>query len=118
MTSGSFADAIAAKLAWMVEAACRRHPKLRRELEGFAGGNTAPSKEALALCAGCRVRRECIRYAYDMDTSSGWFGGLAPSRRRKLGNAVAAIAYLEERGELPPEGRANGPRAPPKRPRR
>jgi hypothetical protein len=41
----------------------------------------APSPEALAACAQCPVRRECLAWAYERRLAHGWFAGVAPTLR-------------------------------------
>lgn len=85
--------AAADRYAWLSRAACVRDPKYRRQLQGFAGSSI--SKQALALCQSCPVRLRCLQHAYDHGAEFGYFGGVAPSRRRNLGSYDAAVAWIE-----------------------
>jgi len=40
--------------------------------------------EALAYCDTCKVRRDCLEYAYDNNIQHGVWGGLSTKQRRKL----------------------------------
>lgn len=98
MTAESFVGSLSHNLGWMGDARCRRHKRLRRQLEGFY--TQPPTTAALGLCEKCPVRRECLRYAYATGTEHGWFGGLSPAKRRQLGNADTAIRWLTDEGRL------------------
>lgn len=69
-----------ARPAWMDRAACRGvgpEPFLTRSVRVRRG--------ALALCAGCVVRPQCLDFALAHDELQGVWGGLTQNQRRKLG---------------------------------
>ena len=41
------------------------------------------ANEARRICAGCRVRRECLQFAMDMGESHGIWGGTTPEERQR-----------------------------------
>lgn len=102
MSAERFAEAAAGSFGWLNDAACVHDPDLQDELQGFS--SKPPSAEAQALCEQpCRVREQCLKHGYRIGADFGWFGGLAPSRRRKLGNAENALAWLLDQGRLLPK---------------
>ena len=50
----------------------------------FVDAGKAISRDALERCRTCPVRRECLDHAYRYEVTSGYFGGMSPSRRRSL----------------------------------
>ncbi|MEY2243496.1 WhiB family transcriptional regulator [Streptomyces sp. SAS_267] len=54
----------------------------------FPIGNTGPAllqiQEAKAVCAGCPVREECLRWALDTGQTVGVWGGTSEAERRAL----------------------------------
>ncbi|MEV8038402.1 WhiB family transcriptional regulator [Streptomyces sp. NPDC002742] len=54
----------------------------------FPIGNTGPAllqiQEAKAVCAGCPVRDECLRWALDTGQGVGVWGGTSEAERRAL----------------------------------
>ncbi|MFE1292561.1 WhiB family transcriptional regulator [Streptomyces sp. NPDC058751] len=54
----------------------------------FPIGSTGPAvlqiQEAKAVCAGCPVREECLRWALDTDQTVGVWGGTSEAERRAL----------------------------------
>jgi WhiB family redox-sensing transcriptional regulator len=49
-----------------------------------AGGVGArQANEARRICAGCRVRRECLQFAMDMGEAYGIWGGTTPEERQR-----------------------------------
>jgi len=68
-------------LAWAWHAACASKAYV-------AGAWFADTREqerrALAVCGGCKVRRECLAYALDHDESAGVWGGTTPDDRRAI----------------------------------
>ncbi len=62
---------------WVVFAACRdADPDL------FFPTDKAQEQAALALCAMCPVRSECLRYALDAREHFGVWGGRSEKQRR------------------------------------
>jgi WhiB family transcriptional regulator, redox-sensing transcriptional regulator len=80
---------------WRSSAACRSaDPDLFFPLSS-AGGADQQIGRAKTICAGCRVRRECLDYALAEDQNYGIWGGTTPedrqrARRRKRRAAAAA----------------------------
>lgn len=63
---------------WRDRAACRgMSPNV------FHPENHAPKawREARAICAGCEVRVECLRFAVDTGEMHGVWGGMSPKER-------------------------------------
>lgn len=82
-----FTDAIVRMLAvpisderpWVVFGACREaDPDL------FFPTTREETEQALAVCASCPVRPECLEYALEAGERFGIWGGLTEKRRRKL----------------------------------
>jgi hypothetical protein len=67
---------------WYDDAACIGHP-----LSVFfpEDDNFEP---ALAICAGCEVKQQCLQFAIRVERSLTWsfgvYGGLAPYKRRDM----------------------------------
>jgi WhiB family transcriptional regulator, redox-sensing transcriptional regulator len=62
---------------WTMLAACDGHdPELWFPLDDGA--------QARAVCAGCPVKGDCLRFALDGGLDHGIFGGLDASQRREL----------------------------------
>ena len=58
-----------------------------------------PADEALAACAGCRVRRECLTEALTNREAYGvWGGTTEQDRRRPLGQAAPTAHPFHEDG--------------------
>ena len=73
---------------WVGRAACRNLEIEQLDLFFVEAGRTL-SREAVAICTSCPVRRECLDHAYENDIAGGYFGGLSPSKRRSLDHADA-----------------------------
>jgi WhiB family transcriptional regulator, redox-sensing transcriptional regulator len=67
----------------------------------FPISSTGPAENQIArakmVCAGCRVRRECLEFALTHDQTQGIWGGTTPEdrqrdRRRRRRRAAAASA--------------------------
>lgn len=71
------------ELTWLQRAACRDLSLDQLDLFFVEAGRKQP-KEAAATCAGCEVRVECLKRAYDNDISAGYFGGISSAKRRTL----------------------------------
>jgi len=52
--------------------------------DAFFPQNGSPATVALAICAACGVRAQCLEYALTNGLHDGIYGGLSPSARRKL----------------------------------
>ncbi|MFE3325687.1 WhiB family transcriptional regulator [Streptomyces sp. NPDC059176] len=59
----------------------------------FPIGNTGPAllqvAEAKAVCRGCPVREQCLRWAIEHGQDSGVWGGLGEDERRSLRRRMA-----------------------------
>jgi WhiB family redox-sensing transcriptional regulator len=66
---------------WVARAACREMP-----VEAFfpPQSDKLGRAVALAVCARCPVRRECLDWALEVDEPDGIFGGTVPAQRRQL----------------------------------
>lgn len=71
---------VAHSLDWMTLAACRG---ARRDLF-FPDEFELPDPSAIAKCAGCVVRNECLQYAIDNDIEFGIWGGLTEQQRSNI----------------------------------
>jgi WhiB family redox-sensing transcriptional regulator len=63
---------------WMSDAACREHSEVRFILD--RGQSADP---ALAVCAGCLVRSECLGYAMEHGEYGVW-GGTTDRERNRI----------------------------------
>ena len=54
------------------------------------------------MCERCPARVQCLMHAYDNEIAGGYFGGMSPSRRRKLSRseALADIADIADIAEV------------------
>ncbi|MEU9201633.1 WhiB family transcriptional regulator [Streptomyces sp. NPDC048332] len=69
---------------WRMRAACREDdPDLFFPI-GSTGPALVQTEEAKAVCRGCPVRRECLRWALDNGQDAGVWGGLDETERRAL----------------------------------
>ncbi|HZT67932.1 MAG TPA: WhiB family transcriptional regulator [Acidimicrobiales bacterium] len=66
--------------AWMDRAACRG----MADTVFFPEGPHRNYSRARRICAGCPVRKECLRYALEGCIGFGMFGGLTPRQRAAL----------------------------------
>ena len=64
---------------WQADAACRD-----ADAEVFFSLDEQRQQEALALCADCPVRRECLEHALANGEQYGIWGGLREGERRRL----------------------------------
>ena len=68
---------------WLVFGACRdADPDL------FFPTTREETDQALAICASCPVRPECLAYALEAGERFGIWGGLTEKRRRKLARSA------------------------------
>jgi hypothetical protein len=82
-------------LPWLEKALCGQLPLEQLDRFFVDAGRTIDA-ETIALCRRCPVRLDCLEHAYRNDITSGFFGGMSPSKRRTLSHDEA----LEEvRGE-------------------
>lgn len=73
----------APELGWLGKAACGDLALDQLNMFFVDAGRTL-SADAVSLCEGCVVRRECLDHAYANEIAGGYFGGMSPSRRRSL----------------------------------
>jgi WhiB family transcriptional regulator, redox-sensing transcriptional regulator len=67
-------------LEWISDAACvGMDPD-----DFFVEAGRVINEEVLEVCQICPVRAECLRYSYDRNFTSGYFGGLSPGQRRAM----------------------------------
>lgn len=64
---------------WQADAACRD-----ADAELFFSLDESRQQEALALCAECPVRRQCLEHALAHGEQYGIWGGLREGERRRL----------------------------------
>lgn len=75
---------------WRDRAACRDvDPELFFPVTE-KGPGARQAEQAKAMCAGCPVRAECLRYALDNGLDHGIFGGTTETERRQLRRARTA----------------------------
>jgi len=65
--------------AWREYAACKGAPS-----EMFFDTSPAVQADARKICAGCRVRTECLEWALETEQQYGIFGGLTVRGRKQL----------------------------------
>ena len=65
--------------SWQADAACRES-----DAEQFFSLDETRQQEALALCAECPVRRECLEHAIANGEQYGIWGGTRESERRRM----------------------------------
>lgn len=64
---------------WRKKAKCAEIPRT-----SFFPVGRATAKEALAACAVCVVREECLKYALENEIHYGIWGGKTESQRRRM----------------------------------
>lgn len=70
--------------AWQDHAACRdMDPALFFPGTGTAGGTIIPPA-AVAACAACPVRAECLEFALSNHIRHGFWGGASERQRRRM----------------------------------
>src|SRR5262245_40249931 len=75
---------------WRSMAACRSaDPDLFFPISS-SGQSMAQEAEAKAICAGCRVRHECLAFALRTHQAHGVWGGLSEQERRPVRSAALA----------------------------
>ncbi len=69
---------------WRMHAACREEdPDLFFPI-GSTGPALVQTEDAKAVCRGCPVREECLRWALENGQDAGVWGGLGETERRAL----------------------------------
>ena len=87
-TRHQFADLLVPEDQWRSMAACRSaDPDLFFPISS-SGQSMAQEAEAKAICAGCRVRRECLAFALRTHQAHGVWGGLSERERRPVRSAT------------------------------
>jgi hypothetical protein len=88
-SSGDGEDTEIHGLGWLSQTACGD----MAIDDFFVEAGHAIEETALQVCRGCPVRIECVKHAYDMQVTGGYFGGLSPGQRRErsLEEAVQLI---------------------------
>jgi len=78
---------------WRYLAACRSaDPDLFFPISS-SGQSIAQAAEAKAICAGCRVQRECLAFALRTHQVYGVWGGLSEQERYPRSAAQARVNY-------------------------
>jgi len=78
------------KIGWMSRAACKgEDPEMFFPRYGEAEPRHG---EAVQICAGCPVWKECRQWAFDTDDRFGVLGGLTPNQRARIRNREKARA--------------------------
>jgi len=89
-TRRQFADLLVPEDQWRSMAACRSaDPDLFFPISS-SGLSMAQEAEAKAICAGCRVRRECLAFALRTHQAHGVWGGLSEQERYPVRSAALA----------------------------
>jgi len=70
-------------LAWQRDAACRE-PGVDPDWFFAAKGDHASMSKALAVCAVCPVREQCLQFALSDPESIGVWGGTSAKQRRTM----------------------------------
>ncbi|MEV0580762.1 MULTISPECIES: WhiB family transcriptional regulator [unclassified Streptomyces] len=69
---------------WRMHAACREEdPDLFFPI-GSTGPALVQTEDAKAVCRGCPVREQCLRWALENGQDAGVWGGLGEDERRAL----------------------------------
>jgi len=80
--------------SWAAYAACSEpgvDPELFFPLGDF-GLSARPAAAAMAICARCPVRAECLDWALRVGEPAGIWGGTTPDERRRLRHAARTAA--------------------------
>lgn len=91
--AASLASLLLRQPDWYSRAACRGH-----DLEAFVPDRHQPVKEARAICSGCPVREECLRFAMDAPAwLCGVWGGTTPRDRHSMRRQRTATTSAHSR---------------------
>lgn len=71
------------EFTWLEDAACGDLELDQLDLFFVEAGRTL-SREAAAICERCPVRSDCFDHAASRDIAGGYFGGVSPSKRRRM----------------------------------
>jgi WhiB family transcriptional regulator, redox-sensing transcriptional regulator len=98
-THRQFADLVRED-QWRSMAACRSaDPDLFFPISS-SGQSKAQEAEAKAICAGCRVRRECLALALRTHQAHGVWGGLSEQERYPVRSASVAGVKRSQAAEV------------------
>lgn len=64
---------------WKFKGAC-----LGMDPDIFFPENGSKTRKAIAVCDGCNVRAECLKYAIDHEQMDGVWGGTGTKERRRM----------------------------------
>lgn len=76
-------NSLIARPAWQADAACIR-PGVDPEWFFAPKGDHASMAKALAVCAACPVREECLQFALEHSEIIGVWGGTSAKQRRTM----------------------------------
>lgn len=95
-------DTLPNALAWAEQAACKGQP-----LDLFFSEADGKVTEAKRICARCPVRKKCLAETLRAEDGSryGISGGLTPTERTELVNAMHSAPAGEQPEYLPPKPR-------------
>jgi WhiB family transcriptional regulator, redox-sensing transcriptional regulator len=98
-TSGSAMAAAANRGDWRSRAAClSADPDLFFPISSSGPARDQVAK-AKAICAGCQVRQECLKYALTTHQIHGVWGGTSEKERQLLRSLKAQTARALARGD-------------------
>ncbi len=72
-------EALESYQPWRTQAACQDSTEV-----DFFSEELGEQTRARAMCAGCPVIDECLRYSIDTNQTEGVWGGLLPRERNRL----------------------------------
>ncbi|MDE3724415.1 WhiB family transcriptional regulator [Nocardiopsis sp. N85] len=74
---------------WVTQGSCRAYdPEIFFPVSSTGIGR-ADTEQALAVCRGCTVRPECLRWALRSGEAHGVWGGTTPEERRYMRRELA-----------------------------
>lgn len=79
------------EFTWLEQAACGDLDLDQLDLFFVEAGRTL-SREAVAICERCPVRADCLDHAINREIAGGYFGGVSPSKRRRMDTAGESSA--------------------------
>lgn len=83
---------------WRHEAACLAHDAEKWFPIGTTGPAIRQMEEAIAVCMGCPVRAQCLRYALDNRIVDGIWGGMGEDERQSLKRRSERAQRAADRG--------------------
>jgi hypothetical protein len=91
---------------WVFQAACCPEDGPAIELEElFVDAGKSISKETYETCVACPVRLQCLKWAYDEQVKSGYFGGVSYGVRRN--HSFEDLVALIDDGRIGRGGRVS-----------